>query len=85
MGNTCHGLLSTKRVIYQYPDREGAEVNRYSPVTSLSLQYNYSLHNMWPVIGFPENTGERAENSVQQIGCLMKMTHVDVEYSQREV
>ena len=30
------------------------------------------------VIGFPETTGERAENSVQLIGCLSKMTHTNI-------
>lgn len=35
-------------------------------------------HYELTVIGFPGSTGERADNSIQLIGCLSEMTHVNI-------
>lgn len=36
------------------------------------------FRNELTVIGFPESTGERVDNSIQLIGCLSEMTHVNI-------
>lgn len=54
------------------------EASGHSLVISWNFQYNSSFHKILTMIGFPGNTGERTENSVKLIGCLMEMTSMVV-------
>lgn len=45
---------------------------------NISSQRVKKDRNELTVIGFPESTGERVDNSMQLIGCLSEMTHVNI-------